>query len=279
MKHKILSTLSVLKKDPVFILGNQKSGTTIIANLIAQATKKSLTSDFKSAIKNSSLQLELDFNLLSFNDFVQRYRYEFSKDLIKEPFLSYYIPQLIETFPKAKFILIVRNPFQNIRSILNRLEIPGDLENINFNDYDEIKKTPVWKLALQSNMFGLKSSNYIESMANRWNYVVNSYLSNSNNIVIVKYEEFLQNKADFIQRLIKDINLDYVQDIKYKTEIQYQKKGNSDVDLSKFFGDNYKKIERICKTNMNRDRIFQTLQNARQNMFTHLVDFSSVYAK
>jgi len=252
MKHKILSTLSVLKKDPVFILGNQKSGTTIIANLIAQATKKSLTSDFKSAIKNSSLQLELDFNLLSFNDFVQRYRYEFSKDLIKEPFLSYYIPQLIETFPKAKFILIVRNPFQNIRSILNRLEIPGDLENINFNDYDEIKKTPVWKLALQSNMFGLKSSNYIESMANRWNYVVNSYLSNSNNIVIVKYEEFLQNKADFIQKLIKDINLDYVQDIKYKTEIQYQKKGTSDVDLSKFFGDNYEKIERICKINMNK---------------------------
>ncbi|MAB94629.1 MAG: hypothetical protein CMC98_00830, partial [Flavobacteriales bacterium] len=115
MKHKILSTLSVLKKEPVFILGNQKSGTTIIANLIAQATKKSLTSDFKSAIKNSSLQLELDFNLLSFNDFVQRYRYEFSKDLIKEPFLSYYVPQLFETFPKAKFILIVRNPFQNIR--------------------------------------------------------------------------------------------------------------------------------------------------------------------
>ena len=173
-------------------------------------------------------------------------------NLIKEPFLSYYIPQLFETFPMAKFILIVRNPFQNIRSILNRLEIPGDLENINFNDYDEIKKTPVWKLALQSNMFGLKSSNYIESMANRWNYVVNSYLSNSNNIVIVKYEEFLQNKADFIQRLIKDINLDYVQDIKYKTEIQYQKKGNSDVDLSKFFGDNYEKIERICKINMNK---------------------------
>ena len=252
MKHKILSTLSVLKKDPVFILGNQKSGTTIIANLIAQATMKSLTSDFKSAIKHSSLQLELDFNLLSFNDFVQRYRYEFSKDLIKEPFLSYYIPQLFETFPNAKFILIVRNPFQNIRSILNRLEIPGNLENINFNDYNEIKKTPVWKLALQSNMFGLKSSNYIESMANRWNYVVNSYLNNSNNIVLVKYEEFLKNKADFIQKLIKELNLDYVQDIKYKTDIQYQKKGTSDVDLSKFFGDNYEKIERICKTNMNK---------------------------
>ena len=43
-----------------------------------------------------------------------------------------------------------------------------------------------------------------------------------------------------------------MQDIKYKTEIQYQKKGNSDVDLSIFFGDNYKKIERICKTNMNK---------------------------
>ena len=89
-------------------------------------------------------------------------------------------------------------------------------------------------------------------MANRWNYVVNSYLSNSDHIVLVKYEDFLKNKAEFIQKLIKEINLDYLQDIKYKTEIQYQKKGTSDVDLSKFFGDNYEKIERICKINMNK---------------------------
>jgi len=252
IKQKILSIFFKKKSHPIFILGNQKSGTTIIVNLLSQATKKSLTCDFQRAISDYNLQLELKFKLLNFKKFIGQYKYEFSKEIIKEPFLSFHITELLNEFPEGKIVLIVRNPLQNIRSILNRLEIPGNLASINFDDYTEIKQRPVWKLALQSNMLGLKSSNYIESMANRWNYIIDSYFNNSDKIILVKYEDFLEDKAKFIKKLINNLNLDYVQDINNKTEIQYQKKGNSDVNLSKFFGENYKKIERICKTNMSK---------------------------
>jgi len=248
---KISSLFSKINQNPIFILGNQKSGTTVIANLLSQATSKSLTSDFQSAISHKTLQLELDFYLLRFADFIQDYKYEFSKDIIKEPFLSYYIDELINEFPKAKFILIIRDPFQNIRSILNRLNVPGNLEQIDFDNYKEIIKTPVWKLAMQSNMLGIYSSNYIESMANRWNYVVNSYFKHSNKIHLVKYEEFLRDKENFICELSKSMELAYVRDIKKNVDLQYQHKGNNKINLNEFFGEvNYEIINRLCKENI-----------------------------
>ena len=128
--RKILSLFSKINSDPLLILGNQKSGTTVIASLLSKATKKTLTSDIKSLIKNPSLKL--DFKLLCLNDFIKQHKYDFSKDIIKEPFLSFYAEELIESFPNAKIVWIVRNPYQNIRSILNRLKIPGNLQKIKF---------------------------------------------------------------------------------------------------------------------------------------------------
>ena len=251
IQNKILSLFAKINQKPVFVLGNQKSGTTVISNLLSQATCKSLTCDFQRAIPHKTLQLELGFRLLKFSDFINEYKYEFSKDIIKEPFLSFFINDLINEFPKAKFILIIRDPFQNIRSILNRLDIPGNLQKIDFDHYNEIIKTPVWKLALQSYMLKMDSSNYIEAMANRWNYVVNSYLNNSNKIHLVKYEDFLKNKEKFIYDLSESVGLKSIKNIKNNINIQYQHKGDNTINLQKFFGElNYAKISRLCDENM-----------------------------
>ena len=182
IKRNVRNYFAQPNRNSIFILGNQKSGTSAIANLLSQATSKSLTPDFISAIDHPTLSLELSFDLLAFSDFVQKYKFEFSNQIIKEPILSFYIDKLIKEFPESIFILIVRNPYHNIRSILNRLSIPGDLENINYHNYDTLNRFPVWKLALQSEMLGLTSSNYIEAMANRWNYIINTYLANKQNI-------------------------------------------------------------------------------------------------
>ena len=58
--RKILSFFSKSNPKPLFILGNPKSGTTIIANLLSKATKQSLTSDIKSITKYSPLLLEFE---------------------------------------------------------------------------------------------------------------------------------------------------------------------------------------------------------------------------
>ena len=247
--QKILSIFSKVNPSPLFILGNPKSGTTIIANLLSRATKKSLTSDIKSVIKHTTLKL--DFKLLSFDYFIKKHKYEFSKEIIKEPFLSFYTEELIKSFPKAKFIWIVRNPYQNIRSILNRLKIPGNLQEINFNHFPELEKTPAWKLNLQSRMFGYISYNYIEAMAFRWNHAVNIYKQHKDRIVLVKYEDFILDKKKYIEDLSLSMGLTVKADISNYVNIQYQPKGKSELDLKKFFGaENYSNIEKLCKKNM-----------------------------
>ena len=248
---KIKSFFSKVNSSPIFILGNPKSGTTVIANLLSKATNQSLTSDFQNAIKHTTLQLELDFKLLNFNNFIKQYKYEFSKEIIKEPFLSFYTEELIKSFPNAKFIWIVRNPYQNIRSILNRLKIPGNLPKINFNNFAELEKKPAWKLNLQSKMFGYNSSNYIEALAFRWNYAINIYKQNLDKIILVKYEDFIIDKKKYIDGLALDLGFTIQTDISNYVNIQYQPKGNAEIDLKEFFGEkNYKIIERLCKENM-----------------------------
>ena len=153
--RKILSLFSKIKPDPLFILGNPKSGTTVIANLLSKATKQTLTSDIKSVINHSTLQL--DFNLLSFNNFIKQHKYKFSKEIIKEPFLSFYTEELINSFPNSKIVWIVRNPYQNIRSILNRLKIPGNLQEIKFNLI----------LNLNHNFFCISNLNIVGNCTNR----------------------------------------------------------------------------------------------------------------
>ena len=247
--RKILSLFSKANPNPLFILGNPKSGTTVIANLLSKATKQSLTSDIQSLIKYTPLHL--DFKLISFNDFIKTHKYEFSKEIIKEPFLSFYTEELIKSFPNAKFIWIVRDPYQNIRSILNRLKIPGNLQKINFNHFVELEKTPAWKLNLQSRMFGYNSFNYIEAMAFRWNHAINIYKQNKDRIILVKYEDFILDKKKYIEDLSVALDFTIQTDISKYVNIQYQPKGNAEIDLKDFFGiDNYKIIERLCKENM-----------------------------
>tara|TARA_E500000331_G_C17273023_1_gene720274 strand:+ start:19268 stop:20035 length:768 start_codon:yes stop_codon:yes gene_type:complete len=247
--RKILSYFSESNPKPLFILGNPKSGTTIIAKLLSKATKQSLTSDIKSITKYSPLLLE--FELMNIKDFIQEHAYEFSKDIIKEPSLSFFTDDLLGLYLDSKFVWIVRNPFQNIRSILNRLKIPGNLQKINFEDYVELKKTPAWKLNLQSKMFGYKSKNYIEALAFRWNHAFNIYMQNEERIVLVKYEDFLIDKKSFIEKLALEIGFSIKDDISSHVNIQYQPKGNSNIDLKAFFGEkNYLIIETICKENM-----------------------------
>lgn len=246
--RKVFFNIKINEK-PLFILGNPKSGTTVIANLLSKATKKSLTSDIQSSIKY--LTLKLDFKLLTFDDFIKKHNYDFSKDIIKEPFLSFYAEELLKRYPDSKFIWIVRNPHQNIRSILNRLKIPGNLTNINFNEFEELEKTPAWKINLQSEMFGYKSKNYIEAMAFRWNYAIDIYNKNKDRIILVKYEDFLENKKDSINNIAKKVDYSIKADISKFVDVQYQPKGKSDINLNNFFGEeNYKIIQEICKTNM-----------------------------
>ena len=232
----------------MFILGNPKSGTTIIGKLISKASNKSHTSDIRSVINNAAQKIDL--GKLSIGEFIKLHKYEFSKEIIKEPCLSFYINDLIEIYPNSKFICIVRNPFQNIRSILNRLKIKGNYNKVKLDSFKEINKKPAWKYNLE---FKKNNTNYlyIEAMAYRWNLLVDLYFKNQDKIILVKYEDFISDKKKYIYKLLNKLEINKVQEIDNFLNIQYQPKGNSNVDINKFFGEKNKEtILRICKKNM-----------------------------
>ncbi|EDY80479.1 hypothetical protein VDG1235_93 [Verrucomicrobiia bacterium DG1235] len=237
-----------VNEDAVFILGAPKSGTTAIATLLSMATGKSLTSDFKRAIARPTLQAELACRLLSFEDFVDLYRYEFSSDIVKEPFLSFQLDDLVGRFPNSRFIGIVRNPFQNIRSILNRLQIPGTLADLSFEDWSELRKVPAWRMSLQSELLGYPAAHYIDAMAFRWRRACELMAKHSDQCLVVKYEDFVDGKKGFVGRLADELGFPVVNDISAQVDMQFQPKGSRDVDLNSFFGDkNYSRIDLITK--------------------------------
>jgi len=246
-----ISPFLFVNQTPIIVLGNQKSGTTVIAALLAQYGGLSVTLDIRGIYEPA--QTKLHKGDLTFAEFVRRNKHEFSRDIIKEPCLTFLYPSIVDEFPEAKFVMVIRDPRDNIRSILNRLQIPGDLGNLDSHYLDAIR--PEWRLTLDGRWLGLTGSNYIEMLAARWNLAADIYRQNSDDgILLIRYEDFVADKIGVIASLAHKLRLSQKNDIAEKVDIQYQPRGNRNISWEDFFGaENLYRIERICANNM---RIF-----------------------
>jgi hypothetical protein len=230
-----------VNKDAIWIFGMPKSGTTAIAALLGHMGSKSITLDTKylwdpylSKILSGKYDLNRHF---------KRYSYPFSKDIIKEPVATEFIDLLKNHYSLNKYVFIVRNPHDNIRSILNRMKIPGDLQDINLSDV-----SPGWRRDLGPN----KGKDYISALANmwvryntQWNYVLSPKCS------VIKYEDFQTDKVKAIENLCCSLDLPILNNIDHLIHKPFQPKGDSLVDLKLFFGDeNHKLISDICLEGM-----------------------------
>lgn len=249
LKWKYLSYFSTINPAPIIILGNQKSGTSAIAWLVSQSMQKSLTLDVTRAIENPLWQREIIDSTLDLRKWLNKYSYEFSRDVIKEPSLTLFAKQLAEHFPNAKFVFIVRDPRDNIRSILNRINVRGDL--VGWPDLSHLGSAEdAWNMTLRTDWLGDSSSTgCIESLAFRWNYCCEQYLSVKNEATLIRYEDFRDNKLGIIDTLVKELDEVVVQDISSKVDTQLQSKGNNNQSWQAFYGDkNLEIINRMTKS-------------------------------
>lgn len=245
-----LNLISKPNKDALWIFGFQKSGTTAIASLLAHMAgctlsidPKVLWSPYSKLIKNGELSIEKH---------AERFSYVFSKDIIKEPSTTFYIDKIESFFSLKKYVFIIRNPYSNIRSILNRLGLPGDCESI---DIGEVH--PSWR-----NKFENNGEDYIQDLAQLW-LKVNSqdYYQFNERCVLVKYEDFMKDKENFIHELCVKSGRPAKNSIQGIKNRQFQPKG-VDMDLLEFFGqDNIQKIDAVCGKRMeelgyNKNEIF-----------------------
>jgi len=239
-----------LTEHPVFVLGNQKSGTTAIAALLAERVGASVTLDILQGLMEP-VESRLHAEAIPFAEFLRNNEDALSRDIVKEPRLTFLYDELAESFPESKFVFIVRDPRDNLRSILNRLVIPGHLRQLEMRHLEGVD--PVWMRVLDGRWLGLEGDNYIEMLAARWNRAAEIYLAHSDRIALVRYEDFLEDKIGEITRLATRLGFEPIHDIADRIDVQYQPRGDREVSWPAFFGpENLARIERTCGDVMER---------------------------
>jgi len=240
--------IAKVNMKPLFVLGNQKSGTTAIAALLARMAGLSVALDLRKEVHRPIIG-NVKKGDVSFESFVKRNKLDLSRELIKSTDLTFLFEELRNYFPEAEFVFIIRDPRANIRSILDRLNISGNQNKL--TDEQWAKVPPAWRQVLDGKWLNLSGENYIEILAARWNFCADLYLKQCEIFKICKYEVFLKNKIGEIQRIAESLGLEIKNDISEYLDVEYQPKGrNKDACWQIFFGSNFARIGNICGERM-----------------------------
>ena len=229
---------------PIFVLGNQKSGTTAIAALLARMTGLRATLDLRREIDTPTFQ-RVHAGQWTMERFVERNRFDFSRDLIKEPNLTLLCGPLRDYFPQGRFVFVVRDPRQCIRSILDRLGLPGNSSELNGEQLAGV--SPAWRLVLDGRWMGLAGDQYVDLLAERWNRCARVYLDDPERFTLCRYEDFVRDRAGTIADLARALSLPVLRDISSEVESAFQPTGrHRHTPVEEFFGDNLDRVTRIC---------------------------------
>ncbi len=235
---------------PVIVLGNQKSGTSAVAGLVASATRRSVALDLRNEQSASPTFIPCRLGRLPFSELVRRNRLDFSRDIVKEPNLSVLSEQVRAAFPEAPVILVIRNPYDNIRSLLNWMRMPGDLRDAPPQAADRL--TTVQRSVLQAGWLGIRAHGYIDSLACRWNLIADVHLREPDRVRLVRYEDFCADKTAAVGRIAHSVGLDVRHDVSGEVDRQFQPPGDRSVRRESFFGANLTRITAICADRMRR---------------------------
>ena len=236
---------------PVFVLGNQKSGTSAVAALLARATGTSVTIDIFFRYPERLLE-RLHRGEVGFADLVERARVCFSTDIVKEPSLTFFYDELKAFFTEARFVFVLRDPRDNIRSILNRLCIPGELSDLEAQHRQSLRDKPGWALLMDGTLLGYGGGTYIERLAKRWNRAADVYAPGEG-MALLRYEDFVRDKAGSIARLAAAVRLEPTHDRGRWVDLPYQPPGQKGLSWREFYGpENLTRIESICGERMKR---------------------------
>lgn len=237
-----------LEKEPIFVLGNQKSGTSAIAALLGERTEKEYSIDLRDEIRHPVFD-RVFRNELSIDNLIKKNRLDFTRKIVKEPNLSCLYPELKAGFPRAKFAMVVRDPRDNIRSLLDRHQLDGSLPSL---DVDQLAALgPAWEAIIYNRGLGIEGKNHIEHMAKRWQFIAQLYQDNAEDMVLVRYEEFKKDKVGTIDALARELGLEPTKNIDSLLERPFQKPGKPIRDYRSYFGEaNYATIIESCRVGM-----------------------------
>lgn len=242
----------------VLVLGHQKTGTTAIASLLGKVSGLDVSIDPLFQIDRG--KGEVVEKLFEHPDMLRmlckRHPNLFGRCIVKDPDLTFIIPSVQKCYRNARFLFVVRDPRDTIRSICNRLGLAGTALNSCPKVSEMTGGTRHWELLLSGCIPKLEeiekeSASLVLNLAHRWNHAAEIISEYAGEAVLLRYEDFVKDKEKSIVRAAEDIGLLCTTSIIDYVDVQYQPKGNSKTDWHTFFErDNLCLIEKICAERM-----------------------------
>lgn len=223
-------------KGLVIVAGMPKSGTTAIARLLGAATGLSVCSDPFHLLDEKKVQFrdQLYAGDLSLSALWIKHKRVFSGQIVKDPNFPHLLSEIVEFLPDAKIVSLVRDPRDNIRSILNRLDLSGKPER---NVQHMVNVRGAWRDVLEGHNPEISGRNYIEVLAHRWRLAAEAFKEYRDICYEIRYEDFLKDKVKSIRNLAEALGYYSLNDIDHLIDIQFQPRGNPSVKWIDFFGE------------------------------------------
>jgi len=239
---------------PLFVLGNQKAGTTVVAALVAARLGESVVIDPLYEIGDWSVENDLFSGRRTVRSLVRTHRRFFRAAVIKDPSYTFFQRELATVFPRARFAMVLRDPRDNIRSILNRLQLPGTVGSVRDAEIQAALGrfgNGGWRTVLEGTNPSTEAATVIESLALRWEAALDVYRAAPEQVEILRYETFREDKAAEIDGLLTRLGRSGSRDITSQVDRQFQKKGDNSSTWEGFFGlENLRTIEAVCARGM-----------------------------
>ncbi|UOM36774.1 sulfotransferase [Acuticoccus sp. I52.16.1] len=248
-RHHVLTHLqhafTRVNERPVIVLGNQKSGTSALVSLLAAAAGKRATNDIFTWY--GDMEGELLAGRMSFPEFVERARYHFSSAFVKDPSFTFMLPAVKTRFPEARFVFVVRDPRLNIRGILNRVEVPGTLADLDAAAFAQVRaQRPGWLPVLDGRGV-VTEGTHVARLAHRCRIAMEIAAAHRTQWPVVRYEDFLADKPGTIAATLEAVGEQARHDIAPLADNPFQPPSRNRSTPADFFSPtNLTLIEEIC---------------------------------
>lgn len=235
-RDEIAARLATPHPDPILVLGTQKSGTTAVAALLGLASRQAVSLDLVRDLRRPTAMLVAEGGL-AFGRFVRRHAVDFSRPIVKEPNLTFLLPWILQRWPRARMLFVVRNPLQTVRSVLDRLGLRGDRDTLD----PRAEIPPGWRPVLDSRWVGAEGDGVLAQLGGRARIAAEIALATLQarpaTTRVLTYEAFLRDKAGAIRAVAADLGLPSDGEIESHLETPFQPVGRGERDPRRFFGD------------------------------------------
>ncbi|MAC16943.1 MAG: hypothetical protein CMC97_01400 [Flavobacteriales bacterium] len=229
--------------DAIYVFGCQKSGTSAVAQLTAMAGGLSATVDIPTIWRTPVSDIVKGQSAVK--DLVEIHRPYFSRELVKEPGLTPILEHVAAHVGLRKVVFVVRDPFTNVRSMLQRRGLEGNRPELAAEEFAAMMKgnwhwTYDWPYAYRPQAkFWSEGRHYVEGLGFLWSSCVAAMQRAEENGVkvhVVRYEDFVKDKRGTVERILADFGRPVRQDVSAHVDVRFQPKGDHSISVEDFFG-------------------------------------------